>query len=373
MAKLLHVSANVFPDLETEHSTKKIWKELSKGFDEYHILARSKNNSFHTYKQGNLYLHLVPNFKKAASFSVTSFYAISIIKKYNIDIILSQCPILGGFTANILAKIKKIPVFQEVHDTYYFDLYKSKKVRDRLLSIIVSYSVKNASKVRALNNMMAEMLISIVPSANISIIENRVDIKKFVAKKSYELHDPIRITSVGTFVRRKGYHTAIDAIKELRKQYNCELILVGGGTEKNNLRQQSNGFNDIKLFDRLPQEELAKILSDTDIYIQPSLREGMPRTILEAMAMRLPIVATNVSTIPGTIIHNVNGLIVEPEDSEGLANAIGQLINNEKLRNEVAQNAYNDAINKFEWDKSFEIYRTELINTIKEYKKARGR
>lgn len=365
MANLLHISANEYPPLNVEHSTKKIWLELAKGFNEYHILGRSKDNKFHYYVEGNIHLHLVPRLFKAASFAFSSFYILRILKKYNINIMLAQCPILGGFTANIFKKIYKIPVFQEIHDTYYFDLFKSKDIRSKFLSQITMFSIKNSTKVRALNKMMENMILGVYDNANTVIIENRVDVAKFNnSLKDNKLHDPISVTSIGTFVHRKGYHTAIEAIKSLSKDYNISLTLIGGGKDKQKLIELAEGYDNIKLFDRLPQEKLVELLGKTDIYIQPSIREGMPRTILEAMAMKLPVIATNVSTIPGTVFDNINGLIVEPEDPLQLQNAIVRLVKDEKLRNRIVEKAYDDVTNKYEWQSAFEIYRAEILKVI---------
>lgn len=365
MANLLHISANEFPPLHKESSTKKIWIELSRGFEEYHILGRSQDNKFHLYKEGNIYLHLVPNLFKSSSFAVTSFFAVNILKKYKIDLILAQCPILGGFTANILKKFFKIPVFQEIHDTYYFDLLKSKKIGHRLLGKVALFSLKNSSSVRALNKMMEDMILEIDDQINVVIIENRVDIDRFSnPKKNVTLHNPIAITSIGTFVYRKGYHTAIDTIKALTEKYNVTLTLVGGGKDKEILLELADGYSNIKLFDRLPQEELVILLENTDIYIQPSIREGMPRTLLEAMAMRLPVITTNVSTIPGTVLNNFNGLIIEPNNVKQLETAIIKLIEDDELRNRLGENAYQDVIKKFEWNSAFKLYRAALLNTI---------
>lgn len=366
MANLLHISANEFPPLSSENSTKKIWVELAKGFNEYHILGRAKDNRFHYYNEGNIHLHLVPNLLKSSSFALTSFYMYKIIKKHDINLLLSQCPILGGVTANIANKIMRIPVFQEIHDTYYFELFKSKKFRHKLLAKVVMFSIKNATKVRALNQMMESMILELFQNANTVIIENRVDISRFNnSKKDNSLHDPITITSIGTFVYRKGYHTAIKTIKSMSPKYNISLTLIGGGKDKEMLISLSQGYSNIKLYDRLPQNKLVEILGETDIYIQPSIREGMPRTILEAMAMKLPVITTNVSTIPGTVINDFNGLVVEPENADQLEKAIIKLIKNDKLRKKVVNNAYADVVNKFEWNSAFDLYRTELLSTIK--------
>ncbi len=366
MKRLLLISANSYPALEKEHTTKKIWRELAKGFEEYHILARAQDNRFHSYKEDNIYLHLVPSLYNSRSFAISSFYMIKLLKKNSIDIVLCQCPILGGFTANFLKKKYRYQVYQEIHDTYYFELCKSKRIFDRILYKITKYSFSKATKIRVLNNMMKEMVMEKFPELEpkISIVENRVDMTKFKSKKqNNKLHYPVSVVSIGSFVHRKGYHTAIEVVKELLTEgYNISLTLIGGGAEKENLIFLSNGYNEIKLYDRLPQEELVKILLEADIYIQPSLREGMPRAILEAMAMKLPIIASNVSTIPGTIYDHINGLLVEPENSQQLKNAIIELINNEMLREKLVDKAYKDILERFEWNNAFERYRIEILS-----------
>ena len=75
MIKLLHISANTYPPLDGKHHfTKEIWKELAKGFDEYHVLARSETNNYSYSNEGNIHLHLVPRLtQKSKVFSLHHF------------------------------------------------------------------------------------------------------------------------------------------------------------------------------------------------------------------------------------------------------------------------------------------------------------
>lgn len=99
MIKLLHISANTYPPLDGKHHfTKEIWKELAKGFDEYHVLARSETNKYSYSNEGNI--HLVPRLTQV--FFFTSFWMFRIIK---ITHLLSQCPIVGGFAGTIASKL----------------------------------------------------------------------------------------------------------------------------------------------------------------------------------------------------------------------------------------------------------------------------
>lgn len=357
---ILHVSSNVFPPLSVDHSTKKIWFELSKAANQYHILARSKNHKYQVFTEGNITLHLVPNLGNAKTFFFTSFKMKKLIKKHQINIVLAQCPILGGFTAAVIKKRLSIKIFQEIHDTFYFDLVNSNNPFKRLAYFLFKYSLKKADRIRALNDLMAN---KINYKNKVITIENRVNMSLFKPKQNNQFSHPINIISVGSFVKRKGFHILIDSVRELSKEYDIHLILIGGGKEYNNLKSQSQDLN-VTLYDRLDQSEINRLLLESDIYVQPSLREGMPRTILEAMASKLPVVASNISLIPGTVKHLETGLLIEPFNHKEITLAISLLINDEDLRNRLVKNAYEMVMNKYEWNYSFEKYRTALINTV---------
>ena len=366
MSKLLHISPCSFPPLSVEHPTKKIWLELSKDYKEYHILARSKDNKFHHYNEGKIHLHLVPNLFKAKSFLFTSLYMIKLIKKHKINIILSQCPILGGALATLISKFKKIPVMVEIHGMEYFRILDSNKIVNKIISLFIKYSFKNATKVRSLSSKMTEMLKERGYTKNIVIIPNRVNLEIFNKPKiDNKLSNPIKIISVGRFVWEKAYDNAIKAIINLSKYYNIELTLIGGGPLHDNYIELIGQNKSIKLIEWIAQKDFVPSLHNSDIYIQPSISEGMPRTILEAMAIRLPVIVSDVGAISGIIKNKSNGILIQPNNITELERAIKALIENDKLRNKVAKKGYSDVINKYEWNIVFKKYRDELLNMVK--------
>ncbi|MFZ3588948.1 glycosyltransferase family 4 protein [Bacillus sp. DJP31] len=362
MKNLLHISSNEFPDLSVKHATRRIWCELSRGFDQYHIMARSKDNRFHTYKEGNIYLHLVPKLGKAKSFFFTSIYMLRIIRKYKINIMLSQCPLLGGYLATIVSKITKTPIMVEIHGLEYFNILGSGKIHNKVIAKMIRYSFSNATKVRSLSEKMSDMLAEHKVKANIVVIPNRVNTKLFnMPKTNNIINQKVKVVSVGRFVWEKSYDVAINTILELQKKYDIELTLIGGGPLLKDFMKLAKGNEKINLITWIPQEKFVPILNESDIYIQPSVSEGMPRTILEAMAMRLPLIVSDVGAISGIIKHNINGLLIEPGDSKSLKHALEELINNHTLRNQIATNGYIDATTKYEWNNVFDKYKKEII------------
>ncbi|MCO6462367.1 MAG: glycosyltransferase [Saprospiraceae bacterium] len=89
----------------------------------------------------------------------------------------------------------------------------------------------------------------------------------------------------------------------------------------------------------------------------------MPRTLLEAMAMNMPIVSTNVGSIEGIIIDNENGLLIESvRDMNEYVEMINSLLNNISLRTFLSSNAYSNAVQNYEWNSIFDRYRLTLRN-----------
>jgi len=360
MAKLLHISPNIYPPLDgPHHHTKNIWKELAKGFDEYHILARSETNKYSFSQEGNIYLHLVPKItKKSKIFFFTSFWMFYIIKKYKITHLLSQCPIVGGFSASIASRFFKIPLMVEIHGEEYFRFFYN----NSFVVPLMKFTFENAKKIRSLNQEMTNKLMSFVINKNkIVEIPNRVNLNIFnLPKENFKLHKPVKLISVGRFVKEKNYLNLIKALSESNIDFH--LTLIGGGILKQqylNLIKEKKLENKIKLIDWIEQKEMIKILRNADIYIQFSISEGMPRTIVEAMAMRLPIISTDVGSIKGVLVNKKNSIVIKPDKDE-LIKALHLLINNDSLRKNIALKAYKDVLEKYEWNKVFELYRNEI-------------
>lgn len=361
MSKLLHITPNVYPKLEVEHATKQIWKELSKDYEEYHIVGRSDDQHFHTEKEGKLYLHRVPKLGGNKSFLFTSFLIIYYLRKYKIDAMLSQCAVLGGIAGVLYGRIFRIPIMIEIHDTIYFDILDGGSFVKRLNARILKRTYQSADLIRVLNPLMKEMLEARIGAAKIVVIENRVNFSIFnKPKESYSVNDPINIISVGTFTKRKGYADAIKVMNRVRKRYNVHLTLIGGGDEKEHYIQLAHGEDWLTLIDFISQSELKELICKSDIYIQTSYREGMPRTILEAMALGMPIITSDAGVTAGSVEHKKDAMMFPAGDFNTFEKYLILLIQNDHLREELGKHALIEAKKRFDWNTNFLQYRIAL-------------
>jgi glycosyltransferase involved in cell wall biosynthesis len=365
MNNLLHVSANQFIGINTSSHTWKIWEELAKGFDNYYVFARSERNRIQKFKNGNITLILIPKlFQKSRVFILTSFLILFYIKKLKVSHILCQSAIFGG-TASILAKkIFNIPVMIEIHGEEYFRLMNTHNIFLKPLSLYLIFIYKSASKVRSLNSFMTQKLCKHGIKDNVVEIYNRVNLELFnQIKTNYRIqNERFKIVSVGRFVKEKNYENLIKYLSKLEFKYH--LTLIGGGELKgsyikliSDLRQNDN----VTLIDWIDQKDFINILINNDIYIQSSVSEGMPRTIVEAMALQMPVIATRVGSIEGVVENEVNGLLISTTEEE-MIKAVYRLFNSEALRAALAFKARKDVVEKYEWKLVFEKYRKEIIS-----------
>lgn len=153
--------------------------------------------------------------------------------------------------------------------------------------------------------------------------------------------ESIVIGSVGWLTDVKGHRFLVDAVAALRRQApSIRLVIVGSGDQRESLQRQAR---DLGMEDALHllghREDVEDCLAGFDCFVLPSLNEGMGRSLVEAMAAGLPVVASNVGGIPALITDGVDGFLVPPGDSDRLAEAIGRIIRDPGLAKRIGEAA----------------------------------
>ena len=193
-------------------------------------------------------------------------------------------------------------------------------------------------------------------SSKVKVIHNGVDLAGWPASKldrqrrRMELRlagGDILIGAVGRLDEQKGFHHLVSAMPKL-KGLPLKLVVLGAGPERARLEQLIKWF---KLEDCvfLPGEqgEIASWLSAFDIFCLPSLWEGLPNALLEAMALGVPIVASAVDGVPEAITDGSTGRLVPPGDVPALAAALRELAEDPKLRERLGANAKTQVAERF--------------------------
>jgi glycosyltransferase involved in cell wall biosynthesis len=164
----------------------------------------------------------------------------------------------------------------------------------------------------------------------------------------------INIAFLGQLYPPKGITYLLEAISKVRNEYpNVALYLVGdyGVGKYQNYKSDVDSIIKLMKLDNVFflgwRYDAAKILSMMDIYALPSLSEGVPRSIVEAMALGKPVVATDVGGVSETVIDGQNGFVVKPKDVNGFAKALLTLAKDKQLRKKMGDNGRKIAFEKY--------------------------
>lgn len=190
---------------------------------------------------------------------------------------------------------------------------------DRLLFARISKRVwRNARAVVANSEQLQTLALATSPTQRISVIHNGVDTEEFAPTTKPVSAGKLSIISVGRLIERKGYFYLLEALAGLP---GVELVLVGDGPLRKKLENMANARGvQTRFLGAVPHSEVVACLRAADVFVLPSLHEGMSNAVLEAMACGLPVIRTD--TGGSREMVRSNGRVVPPADAQALRAAI---------------------------------------------------
>lgn len=199
-----------------------------------------------------------------------------------------------------------------------------------------------------------------IDSDKLVVIHNGVNTDLFLPAQKKEKTG--QLLWIGRFTPGKGVDYLIEAFKILLSTHpNLKLLMVGKGPLKDQAYQQIKNFHlekNIIIKDFIPNCELPEAYRQSDVFILPSVNEGVPRTILEAMSCETPVVCTKLPQLVDIVTGC--GLMVPLKDSEAIAKAVFNIISDEQLAKNLGENGRKRVVNNFSWSdtvsKTIELY-----------------
>lgn len=181
-------------------------------------------------------------------------------------------------------------------------------------------------------------------------------------KRTSEKGREIHIVSIGDLTNNKGYLYGLEAIDQLVKRgVPVKYTIEGEGEDRKKIEQ----YIAMKQLDRvvtLLGRTLTtnKILHEYDVFFLPSVKEGLPYTLLEAGMAMLPVVTTVTGGIPEIVRHEETGLLVQPKDAQGLSHALQRVAQDRNYAKQLGQKLHSHVVQNFSYSKM-------LVETAKVY------
>ena len=217
-----------------------------------------------------------------------------------------------------------------------------------IISVINKYYIKRADNIIYVTN---GFLQERYPTKGKSISCSNVNIdnpsKEVLKNRLDKISRDINVYKIGLIgslnVKYKGQDTAIKAISLLKNKFNIELHFLGSGDKENwiDLIKQYGVENRVFFDGTLPSgDPVYNWLDNMDIYLQPSLTEGLPRSVIEAMSRGCPVIGTEAGGIPELLQKE---LVIKKKDYKDLAIKIEKLLNDKKMMEKIAKENFEEA------------------------------
>lgn len=259
----------------------------------------------------------------------------------------------ANFTGRLVGRLNKVPII--ITSRRNINIGGSR--RELLMRWTSGMDNKIIAVCKAVRK--AEIESSNVPSDKVVTIYNGLDPSPFTSlsdESALEIRnsfgipdDSLLLGAIGRLHPAKGFNDLITAMTLLKTETNSiQLLIVGEGELLNQLKLQvhNNNLSGTIKFTGL-RNDIPEILSALDVLVSPSLWEGLPNVVLEAMAAGKPVVATSVGGTPEAVVDGETGLLVPPRNPEALATAILRLLGNSELRTRMGHAGRERVLNHF--------------------------
>lgn len=361
---------------------------LAKKFIKYnidvHVIARQAENApleeeiegikVHRYKYPSFLAKYHLTF---ISYVFLVYACLSTIKRIDknekFDLIHGHYAYSDGFIAAIYKKIFKIPCVLTVHGNDLVKVFDFKSDFANILlnffkTSIEKFTVRTVDQIIFVSESLKNTAVSWkTPLNKLNVIPNGVNEIYFDVIRNPT--DNLTLFTLRQHVDKNGLIFAIDAMKSIIAKYpDTHLFILGDGPLKNDLIERTEKLKlgrNISFEGYLVGNKFDLLFSSTKIMLVPSKYEGFGIVVLEGMAAGIPVIASKVGGIPEIIEDHKSGILVPPQNPEKIAEAVFELMSNDKLYDEISK-AGKIRAQEFSWDKfakdTIEVYLKCLQN-----------
>ena len=295
-------------------------------------------------------------------------------KREPFDVIHAYFLTQAGFVAAYAGKYLNVPSVVSARGN---DLERA--IFDPSRAAHILYSLQHARAVTTNANELARKAQALIPSLEVTVIPNGVDAELFkplprnnglaeslnlINGGKLEMNSRV-IGFAGELREKKGLRPLLSAHAQINQKHRATLLIVGdvrAGEDKQIFEefQLSNPQAQIVVTGFVSTKDLPAYYSLMDIFVQPSLRDGLPNALLEAMACEKPVIATPVGGIVDAVTDCKNGRLVSANTVDELADAMDELLTKENLRKDLGRAGRQTMIERFslksELDGNLDVY-----------------
>lgn len=280
------------------------------------------------------------------------------LKEIQADLVHTQLE-AANILGNLSAKLLRLPSVCTIHVMPARDVKAKTKLHQQVEWFVLRHFCDRVISVSE-EARQYHVEISRSPAKQVTTIYNGIDLSPFLEMNSTAEREAVRaelgipldaplLATVAVLRPPKGIQFMIRALPAVLEAHpNTFYLIVGDGQHRQALLAEAvqAGVNDRVVFAGM-RKDVPRLLAASDVFVLPTLTEALPTVLAEAMAARLPIVASRVGGIPEMVSDGQNGIMVEPQDPSGLADACLQLLGHPERRAAMGGEGWNVVNRKF--------------------------
>ena len=375
------ISGPPYPDLHKEVNLIKLpGLNLFETFsfnDRFKKFLNKKNKNIYDYYE--FFSVLFGGFPEPRTFGIRAKKYLEINKEY--DLIIDN----QSISYDILNIQKNFPFIEIIHHPitidYKHELESSQKIKYRISRYrwysFLKMQKKVAPKIKRIvtpsqsskNGIINEFKCN---EDNISVINNGLDTTEFSPIKDFSRNRNRLITTASADVPIKGLDYTLKALKILKKDFpKIHLIVIGNIKEKGHTQRLIKELeieDDVIFKSNLSKFQIKELYASSSVAIVSSLYEGFGYPVIEAMSCAIPLIATNISSIPE--LTSKYAKLIEPKNELMISNSVKELLLDYSKYKEIAYAGRQHIIQNFNWDKIIKEYEEIILKTMKEFKNA---
>ncbi len=281
------------------------------------------------------------------SFVIMAFpFLLKLTKQNKYDLIHCHFIIPTGILAYLINKFRGLPYIITSHGSDIPGFNEDRfTLEHRVTKPLLRLIIRHAKQLITPSNYLKNLILKNVGKYDIKVIPNGIDIDKFGFLKKEK-----KILMTGRLLPRKGFQYVLEALKGVKSDY--EVHIAGDGPNADELKAIARNLKIKVVFHGWLDNNspvLRELYETSSIYLLPSKQENASIGLLEAMLAGMAVITSNVSGCPETV--GDSGLLVSPQDVEGIRTNLLKLINDDKLCRELGARARNRVLEVFDWQK----------------------
>lgn len=306
------------------------------------VIAGTTEPRLSTWREGSLRIVLLPWRSRAAFLRDATRLGTTAGTGREDPVVFVASDVWGGLVGAWLRRRHDVPFLMQVQgDVLQPGPEYGSAVKRLALAAAARIGVRNATVVRCLNPAIQRAVLQHVPHARTEVIGSRVDTERFPFRtpRPGALDDPV-IVCVGALSVLKNQQLLIETLASHESLGNASLRLAGSGSEESRLRQLAEDrrvSSRVEFLGAVPYEKIPAILTTADIFAFPSTSEGQPRAVLEALAIGIPVIASDLPAYSGVLEHGTTGLLAQPGDVQAWARALANLAADPDMRQRLSE------------------------------------